>query len=277
MQERLLEHIRKENQVSLEPSFPPALGKKMCVPFGNILRDTLVPNTVTKALHTSKIVEPDASFSQIEESLNYAPLTTQIRTIQAFNRPVILVDDLLHKGARMQKIAPMLKNVNTYIDKVMVGIMSGTGKDLMNQSEQSCDSIYFIPNLRHWFTVSSLYPFIGGDTVRREHKSVAGISPAINMILPYVANPFFKDVSKEALYHVSSVCLKNAKHICKVLEEEYQHEFERNLTLNRLSEVMTDPCFPDIGVHVKYALNQPPCAFIENGIEQLERTKNLTL
>ena len=76
---------------------------------------------------------------------------------------------------------------------------------------------------------------------------------------------------------VSLTCLKNAKHICRVLEEEYQQEFERNLTLNRLSEVMTDPCFPDVGIHVKYELNQPPSAFIENSIEQLERTRNLTL
>ena len=277
MQQRLLERITTENEVSLIPSVPANLGEKMCVPFGSILRDTLVPNTVTKALHTAKVFEPDASYSQIEESLNYAPLSTQIRTIQAFNRPVILVDDLLHNGARMQKLAPMLSNANIDIDKVMVGIMSGTGKDLMNLNDQSCDSIYFIPNLRHWFTISSLYPFIGGDTVRREYKSIAGISPAINLILPFVANPFFKDASKEALYNVSFVCLKNAKHICRVLEEEYQQEFERNLTLNRLSEVMVDPCFPDVGIHVKYDLNLPPSAFIENSIEQLERTKNLTL
>ena len=277
MQQRLLEHITAFNNVPFVPAASKVLGDQMCVPFGTILRDALVPNTITKALHTAKIYEPDASFSKIEESLNYSPLSTQIRTIKAFNRPVILVDDLLHNGARMQKLAPLFKQNEISISKVMVGIMSGTGKDLMDSNGQSCESIYFIPNLRHWFTVSSLYPFIGGDTVRREYQSIAGISPAINMILPYVANPFFKDTSKEALYQVSLTCLKNAKHICRVLEEEYQQEFERNLTLNRLSEVMTDPCFPDVGIHVKYELNQPPSAFIENSIEQLERTRNLTL
>lgn len=277
MQQRLLERIASFNQVPFTPANPKVLGEKMCVPFGTILRDTLVPNTVTKALHTSKLYEPDASSSQIEESLNYSPLSTQIRTIKAFNRPVILVDDLLHNGARMQKLAPLFKNEQINISKVMVGIMSGTGKDLMDSNKQSCDSIYYIPNLRHWFTVSSLYPFIGGETVRREYQSISGISPAINMILPYVANPFFRDTSKEALYQVSLTCLKNAKHICRVLEEEYQQEFERNLTLNRLSEVMTDPRFPDVGIHVKYELNQPPSAFIENSIEQLERTRNLTI
>lgn len=277
MQQRLLEKITSFNEVPLNPVTPKILGDQMCVPFGNILRDTLVPNTITKALHTAKIYEPDASFSQIEESLNYSPLSTQIRTINAFNRPVILVDDLLHNGARLQKLTPLFKNNSIPISKVMVGIMSGTGKDLMDSNGQSCESIYFIPNMRHWFTISSLYPFIGGDTVRREYQSIAGISPAINMILPFVANPFFKDTSKEALYQVSLTCLKNAKHICRVLEEEYQQEFERNLTLNRLSEVMRDPCFPDVGIHVKYELNQPPSAFIENSIEQLERTRNLTL
>ena len=36
----------------------------------------------------------------------------------------------------------------------------------------SVDSIYYIPNLRNWFVESTLYPFIGGDTVRRDTVKV---------------------------------------------------------------------------------------------------------
>ena len=35
--------------------------------------------------------------------------------------------------------------------------------------------------------------------------------------------------------------LENAKDIMTILEEEYQKEYERNLTLNRLSEVIIHP------------------------------------
>ena len=55
----------------------------MCVPFGKILRDVVVPNTVTKAIYTEKVYTRDASASRI------------------------LADDILHKGDRIKKLYPM--------------------------------------------------------------------------------------------------------------------------------------------------------------------------
>ena len=49
---------------------------------------------------------------------------------------------------------------------------------------------------------------------------------------------FIYGVSNDAIYDLSMTCLENSRDILRVLEEEYQTVFERNLTLNRLGEVI---------------------------------------
>lgn len=75
----------------------------------------------------------------------------------------------------------------------------------MQQLKVPVESIYSMPNVRQWFVESTLYPFIGGDTVRREEMKVAGLQPSINMILPY-ATPKLSGCSREALVEFSACC-----------------------------------------------------------------------
>ena len=93
---RLLQRITGRNGVPAEPTTPRVLGPDICVPYGKILRGVAVPNTVTKTLRTDKVYEPDLSTYSIEAYPDYSPLPDQVRTIHAFARPVILVDDMLH-------------------------------------------------------------------------------------------------------------------------------------------------------------------------------------
>ena len=95
---RLLQRITGRNGVPAEPTTPRVLGPDICVPYGKILRGVAVPNTVTKTLRTDKVYEPDLSAYSIEAYPDYSPLPDQVRTIHAFARPVIHVDDLLHDG-----------------------------------------------------------------------------------------------------------------------------------------------------------------------------------
>ena len=88
--------------------------------------------------------------------------------------------------------------------KVVVGAISGYGRDLMETFHLPVESIYSMPNLRQWFVESTLYPFIGGDTVRRRDMKVAGLQPSVNMILPYAA-PRLSGCSREALYELSLI------------------------------------------------------------------------
>ena len=38
----------------------------MCVPYGKMLRGKIVPNTVTKTIHTDRVYSPDLSQSSME-------------------------------------------------------------------------------------------------------------------------------------------------------------------------------------------------------------------
>ncbi len=95
-----------------------------------------------------------------------------------------------------------------------MGVLSGYGRDLMQCLKVPVESIYSMPNLRQWFVESTLYPFIGGDTVRREEMKVAGLQPSINMILPY-ATPRFPAAAAaaEALVEFSACCIENSKNL----------------------------------------------------------------
>ena len=105
----------------------------MCVPFGKILRGKVVPNTVTKTIHTDKVYEPDLDSYRIEAFPYYSPLRSQVRTIKSFGRPVILVDDLLHKGGRFDALEPYLREEGVEVKKVLLGMISGYGRDAWHQ------------------------------------------------------------------------------------------------------------------------------------------------
>ena len=268
---RLLQHITARNGVPAEPVTPRVLGPDICVPYGKILRGVVVPNTVTKTLRTDKVYEPDLSRCSIEAYPDYSPLSDQVRTIHAFDRPVILVDDMLHDGKRIRRIAPLLAETNTPVDMVLVGYLTGMGRDLMEQLGYEADAIYYLPNLRLRFVESTLYPFIGGDTVRRSEGLPGGLQPAVNRILPYAA-PEFTGMDQKTAWELSLCCLENARDILLALETEFRALYARNLTLNRLGEAVILPLCPDKG-GCTYDISRAASACLEGDIEILKRMR----
>ena len=268
---RLMDKITHINEVPSTPLPQRVLGRNMCVPYGKILRGMVVPNTVTKSLHTEKVFDHEIKRFTVEEYPDYSPLRSQIRTIKSFDRPVLLVDDLLHKGYRLRELDPLFKEEGLPVKKIIVGIMSGRGKDLMAIQHRSAESVYFLPNLRLWFVESNLYPFIGGESVRREGRRDWAHLISVNQILPYSAPSFIRGSSSRAIYDLSMVCLENAREILQVLEREYQHSFERNLTLSRLSEALVYPRLPDKGSWMIYDSALPPSQYVDSDIQLLRR------
>ena len=271
---RLVAKITQINQVPGEPTTPRVLGNDMCVPFGKILRGKVVPNTVTKTIHTDKVYEPDLDSYRIEAFPYYSPLRSQVRTIKSFGRPVILVDDLLHKGGRFDALEPYLREEGVEVKKVLLGMISGYGRDAMATRGFEADSIYSIPNLKFWFVESTLYPFIGGDTVRRDTMKVAGLMPSVNIVLPYMVPPL-KGCSEESLFELSACCVRNSRDILLALESEYRALFGRNLTLSRLSEAVILPLCPDKGDCINYDPNLAASVYLDNDLEMLHRISQL--
>ena len=270
---RLLQRITACNGVPEEPTEPRQLGPDICVPYGKLMRGVIVPNTVTKTLRTDKVYEPDLSSYSIEAYPDYSPLEDQVRTIRAFDRPVILVDDMLHDGKRLRRLAPLLRETETPVKRVLVGYLTGMGRDLMEQLGYEAEGVYYLPDIRMRFVESTLYPFIGGDTIRRSERPNGGLQPSVNRILPYAA-PEFSPLDPDTAWKLSLCCVENARDILLALETEYRRAFARNLTLSRLSEAVILPLCPDKGRCMNYDLNRAASTYLEDDIELLMRMRS---
>ncbi|SEG04873.1 Nicotinic acid mononucleotide adenylyltransferase [Caloramator fervidus] len=273
--EKLIRKICNENNVPLEPQNPKQYGPYMCVPFGNFLNRLIVPNTVTKSLHTEKFFAPDIKNFKIKAYPYYLEIENQIKVIKSFNRPVILIDDILHKGYRIKALDPLLKKENINVHKIIVGILSGKGKEIMDIQNRNVDCVYFIPKLRHWFNENLLYPYIGGDILWRGEYPKRNLIPSINLILPYAFPTFIKGASTKSIYQLSKTCLENSYEILKTIEVEYEVIRERNLTLSNLGDVFISPRCPDHGKDVNLDLSLSPCHYLENDLELLKRMEDI--
>lgn len=247
----------------------------MCVPFGSILNGCIIPNTVTKTMHTEKIFQPNIKEFTIGHYPYYLSLSEQIKMLHSFNRPLILVDNLLHKGYRLNVIEPLIEQANIDIEKIIVGILSGRGKEIMDINNIDVDCAYFIPNLKLWFNESSQYPFLGGDMVKRNMKLESNLLPSINFILPYVSPSFIKNTTNEAIYNLSEISLSNSLKILESIEEEYQTINEKALSLKNLGEVLESPRYPDRGKDIKYDMTLKPSLYVKNDLENLKRLENI--
>lgn len=271
---KLIQKICDTNGVDIIQSSTKDLGPNMCVPFGSILNGSIIPNTVTKTMHTEKIFKSDIIHFTIGAYPYYLSLQEQTKILKSFNRPTILVDDLLHKGYRINVIEPILRNEGIEIKKVIVGILSGRGKEIGKIKNIELDYAYFVPNLKLWFNESSQYPFIGGDMVEDSVLESFSI-PSVNMVLPYVSPRFIKNTKNDAIYNLSETCLKNSYNIFKTIEEVYQSINEKNLNIKGLGEVLISPRHPDINKNMDLNKNIKPSTSIEMDLQYLRRLENI--
>ena len=272
--ETLIKKVCDENKVSTQAQVPRELGEAMCVPFGAVFKKWILPNTVTKTLHAEKYFSPDLVSHHIKEYPFYLDIENQLKMLKSYDRPVILVDDLLNKGYRIRALEPYFKEQNLNVQKLIVGIMSGQGKEVAEAMHLNVDAAYFIPKIKVWFYESKLYPFVDGDAIWRGSVPESNLIPSVNLILPYASAAYIVDASKTSIYHLSEVALTNAADIMSTIETVYENMHERLLTIKRLSEVMITPRFPDKGEHILYANNVRPSEYIQEDLLQLKKLKN---
>ena len=276
MNHRLIRLIVQNNPLPERQLTEKKLGEKICVPFGKILKGVLIPDCVTKDLNTEKLYDIDMERFTIRQFPQYTPLSVQIRTIKSFGRPVILVDDLYHKGHRLDAVEKAMEKEGLKLNKLIVGVRSGRGNDLANVMEEPIESVYFVPNMRSWLIESDLYPFIGGDGISvREQIHSSPSLPSVNSILPYHFPSFMKGASMEAFYNMSQVCLENSRNIFLVLEKLYQDKYGRKLTMSRTGEVLAEPRHPDTCILDTSSIQESPSLLLEREMQKLHRLKHL--
>lgn len=269
--ENLIKKVCLENGMPPIPLQPRQLGEAMCVPFGAVFNRWLIPNTVTKTVHSEKYFEPDLSVHYIKEFPLYLDLENQIKMLRSFNRPIILVDDLLNNGYRIQALKPYFDRYDLNIQKFIVGIMSGGGKEIVERMNIPVDAAYFIPKIKVWFYESKLYPFIDGDAIWRGAIPDDNFINSINFILPYAPANYIKDTDKAAIYALSEVALENAAQIMSALEAAYEARNNRMLTIRKLGEVLHAPRYPDKGRHIFYSDTVRPSAYILQDLGDLRK------
>jgi len=272
--ENLIKKVCEENHMPSRPLVPKKVGKSMCVPFGAVFKRWLLPNTVTKTLHAEKYFSTDLMSHQIKEYPFYLDVENQIKMLKSFDRPVILVDDLLNKGYRVKALEPYFKKYDVEIQKFIVGIMSGNGKEVAESMNIKVDSAYFIPKIKVWFYESKLYPFIDGDAVWRGSIPDSNLINSVNLILPYSPVAYVVDASKESIYNLSETALINAIEIMAAVEIAYEKQNDRLLTIDRLGEVLNTPRYPDKGKNIFYSDNVKPSEYIKDDLEQLRKLKS---
>lgn len=275
LHQAMIRKITSENGVQPVQAAKRQLGPYMCVPYGDLLDDYVIPNTVTKSLHTEKYYEPDLTDFSIRELPFYLSLENQVKTIKSFGRELILVDTLTHKGYRMAALHPILAKHDLKVRKIISGIASARARDLMETWGHKMESVYFLPRIKTWFNENQLYPFLGGDGLWRGRFPERNLLPSINLILPYAYPSFLTNQSREDVYRFSMVCHENAMELFRVIEGEYNRLYARKLTLMNLGQVITIPRAVDTGEGISYDLSQSPSDFIAHSIESLSRLQSL--
>lgn len=270
LNQALVERIEEMNGVQDVSPGQRRLGPYMCVPYGKIFSDEIVPNTVTKTLHVEKTFRPDLSGFEIAEYPGYSPLKNQVRTLKSFQRPILLVDDLIHKGYRIEKLDKVFRAENLTIERIIVAVMSGYGRDLMRVQGRQAECAYFIPNLHYWVTESLLYPFIGGDSMAGRQMREQ-LLPSINLILPYCYPNYFADVDEASVQMLSRTAIEGALTILRALERAHQSLFSTGLTIGRLGEALQQPRLPEKGSCMRYDFTLRASDYLEEDLAQIVR------
>ncbi|PAB58530.1 nucleotidyl transferase family protein [Anaeromicrobium sediminis] len=267
----LIKKICKQNNVDPIQFNKVNLGGAMCVSFGNMLNQSIIPNTVTKAMHTEKMFYPNMKEYFIGPFPYYNDLDIQVKMIKSFSRPVILIDDILHKGYRNNVIHPLLQKHNVKVQKTIVGLLSARGRELMYRQNRRVDSAYYIPKLRAWFNESLILPFFGGDTIWRGKIPPRNLTPSVNLILPYTWPAFIKGASQQSIYNLSKTCIESSIGILGEIESTYHKLYKRRLSLSSLGEVFISPRCIDYGNDMNYDLNLNPSHYLYNDLDKLDR------
>ena len=240
--------------------------EKICVPFGKILKHVNIPDVKIMPLNTEKCFDETLNNFSFREKNGYPALSTQLRIINSMDEPFVLVDDLYHKGFRMDKIREALSGESMSEEMLIAGAISGTGVKTAEKDGYNVEAVYEIPKLKLWMIESDMLPFFGGD-------KVGGNKYSTYPILPYQIPEYFRKASYRSVYNVSKVCLENDIELFKILEEVYREKYNRRLNVARLSEVIDEPGIPETLREMEDIENRRASALLET---ELIRMKRLT-
>lgn len=250
MYEHILEILEKINKVDDNQ-----LGETMIVPYGDLFNRWTLPKAITKSLHVERCYNREAESFKIMAHPNYLKVREQAKVVKAFNRDVILVDDILNRGYRLEEILPYLKREDVKIDGVVVGILTDLGKKVADPLE--VHAAYRLKDISAWFVESQMMPFIGGETLVEDKWPETTLLPSVNKILPYMYIDIVNMNNGKNYYNLSESALVNTIEFMKVIEDVYLQRIGKKLTVADIGEIIVTPRFPEKGSLIEYDGESP--------------------
>jgi len=238
---------------------------------GQVLGREIVPQMVTKALHTERTIDRKGQKDYFMPYPYYTGVPDQLATMKNFNRSAILADLFSLSGGTLLNVIDIAKDINFPIDKVVVGIITGRAREKLLARGIKTDHLIYLPTLTNWFNLRHFYPYIGGETINQPFYYRRVIIESMNYIFPYRRANQLKNVSRDNLLTLSRVCLLGSFDIFSYLEDKYLETNKRELTLLQLPEIMEDARRPISSEAYIVDWNRRITEIIEGDLEQIDR------
>ncbi len=249
------------------------LGEAMVVPYGDLFNRWILPGAVTKALHVERCYNREADTFKILAHPNYMGLEDQIRTLKAYGKPVILVDDLLDKGYRLNELIPHFRSEGIVVKGIVAGITTDSGEAVAGSL--GVRGAYRLKNISAWFVESQLMPFVGGETLLKGEWPGTTLLPSVNKLLPYmfVAQEAVRDHGD--LYAFSRTTLSEMVTFLKVMEAVYLEKTGRPLVVRDLGEIVITPRYPEAINEGTFSEKRPPSELVREDLRFLGRFREI--
>ncbi len=268
--------LEKIHEISLttvtrKPAGKKQMGEIIALLTGQVLGREIVPNTVTKALHTERTVDRVGKRDFFMPYPYYTGIRNQLGIMKNFGKDPVLADLFSLSGATLLHLVKEASEMNFPIKKVVVGIISGKARELILANNIRTEHVIYLPTLTNWFNLRHFYPFIGGETIHQPFYYRKFVIESMNYIFPYRRARQLRQISRDDLISLSRVCLLGSLEVFEYLEDSYLMQHKRELTMLHLPEIMEDPRRPVSNEAYEVDWNSKISDILKGDLEQLER------
>lgn len=232
----IIDNIERDNAKEKENA--------LCVPIGSLMQNHYLPHNITMSLYIDKLLNVETNEVELREKHFYESLDRQVEYLRSFDKPVIIIDDVLHTGNRLDDVMPRFKRAAIHVKRIGVGLVTDQGLAFAEKWGIDVDYAYHVNEISDWYLESELYPIFGGLVSPRDIQS-KGYTLSLNRIMPFV--PSLSGAGeREAFKHFSERCIESASVVMGVIEEVFRKNNHRFLSTSELHHVFYDVLLPDI-------------------------------
>lgn len=216
----------------------------ICVPIGSLMQNHYLPNNKTVSLYIDKVLNVDTNEVELRETNFYENLDRQVEQLRSIGTEIIIIDDVLHTGNRLDDVMPRFIKAGLNVRKICVGLVTDQGFGFAKKWGVEVEYSYHVQTISDWYLESELYPIFGGLVSPRDTKQ-KDYTLSLNRIMPFV--PKLSGYSDREAFQVFSLeCIESASRVMSVIEKVFRRNNHKFLSTSDLHHVFYDVLLPDI-------------------------------